>query len=154
MLSVLKYASIPSTCRLEKQQFYLVLGSKNFRCCNFASMRGKNAVNAGAFASILTMQWRKIAHPKRIRHWRNCLSRGESNPLGPILVKFPPFGIVVLARRQPCFALTLPKDNNFSAYRVCEFKKRKFRWKTKTKFMCILAYGYKFFCSISLNLPF
>ena len=50
------------------------------------------------------------------------ISRGESNPLGPVLVKFPPFGIVVLARRQPCFTLTQPKDNNLSAYRVCEFK--------------------------------
>jgi len=63
----LKYGSIPATCRLEKQQFYLVLGSKNFRCCSFASMRGKNAANADAFASILTKQWRKNVHPKRVR---------------------------------------------------------------------------------------
>ncbi len=30
-------------------------------------MRGKNAANADAFASILTMQWRKNTHPKRVR---------------------------------------------------------------------------------------
>ena len=44
---------------LKKRQFYLVLGSMNFRCSVFASMRGKNTANADAFASILTMQWRK-----------------------------------------------------------------------------------------------
>jgi len=30
-------------------------------------MRGKNTANADAFASILTMQWRKNTHPKRVR---------------------------------------------------------------------------------------
>ena len=30
-------------------------------------MRGKNGANADAFASILTMQWRKNTHPKRVR---------------------------------------------------------------------------------------
>jgi len=39
----------------------------NFRCSVFASMRGKNTANADAFASILTMQWRKNTHPKRVR---------------------------------------------------------------------------------------
>ena len=30
-------------------------------------MRGKDGANADAFASILTMQWRKNTHPKRVR---------------------------------------------------------------------------------------
>ena len=30
-------------------------------------MHGKNGANADAFASILTMQWRKNTHPKRVR---------------------------------------------------------------------------------------
>ena len=47
--------------------FYLDFGSKNFRCCVFATMRGKNGANADAFASILTMQWRKNTYPKRVR---------------------------------------------------------------------------------------
>jgi hypothetical protein len=63
----LKYVSIPATCRLEKQSILSCFGSKNFRCCVFATMRGKNGANADAFASILTMQWRKNMHPKRVR---------------------------------------------------------------------------------------
>jgi len=52
---------------LKNNLFYLDFGSKNFQCCVFAAMRGKNAANADAFASIITMQWRKNTHPKRVR---------------------------------------------------------------------------------------
>ena len=41
-----------------------------------ASMRGKNTANAGAFASILTMQWRKNTHLKRVRILTQLLKKG------------------------------------------------------------------------------
>ena len=68
-----------------------------------------------------SMEYSRISRPttqkngyftcfRRVRHWCNCLTRGETNPIGPLLVKFSPFGIVVLARREPCCTLTHPKD--------------------------------------------
>ena len=39
-------------------------------------MRGKNTANAGAFASILTMQWRKNTHLKRVRILTQLLKKG------------------------------------------------------------------------------
>ena len=42
-------------------------------------MRGKNAVNADAFASILTMQWRKNTHPKRVRILMQLLKQSVQN---------------------------------------------------------------------------
>ena len=65
---------------LENKQFYLVLGSKNFRCSVFATVRGKNTVNADAFASILTKQWRKNTHPKRVRMLTQLLKKSDNAP--------------------------------------------------------------------------
>ena len=42
-----------------------------------------------------------------------ALSIRESNPICPALVKFPPFRIVGLARRQPCCTLTHQKTKIF-----------------------------------------
>ncbi|MBR5506634.1 MAG: hypothetical protein IKV88_01160, partial [Clostridia bacterium] len=68
---------------LKNKQFYLVLGSKNFRCSVFATMRGKNTVNADAFASILTKQWRKNIHPKRVRILTQLLKHAGVEPRMP-----------------------------------------------------------------------
>ena len=65
---------------LKNKQFYLVLGSKNFRCSVFATVRGKNTVNADAFASILTKQWRKNTHPKRVRMLTQLLKKSDNAP--------------------------------------------------------------------------
>ncbi len=55
-----------------------------------------------------------------------CVSIRESNPICPALVKFPPFWIVGLARRQPCCTLTHQKNENFPMRRVAEFPQSRF----------------------------
>jgi len=55
------------------------------------------------------------------------LSRGESNPISLKLDKFAPFQLVVLERRQPVFVLRIEIALNFSAFKVEEFKNKKFR---------------------------
>jgi len=58
----------------------------------------------------------------------------------PVIVKFPPFRIVLLARRQPCCELTHRKTENFPADRVVEFKKSKFlvrKGKSAVNTLCI-----------------
>ena len=71
---------------------------------------------------------------RRLRRVRIILFRlaiGESNGLRLILDKFECFQFVVLERRQPIFVLRIKIILNFSAYKVGEFKNRKFFYKTK-----------------------
>ena len=65
-----------------------------------------------------------LCFPQRIRVI--FFSIRETNPICPALVKFPPFRIVGLARRQPCFPLTHRKNENFPMCRVAEFPQSKF----------------------------
>ena len=56
----------------------------------------------------------------------SALSRGQPDPISLKLVKFAHFQFVVLERRQPVFVLRIKIILNFSAYKVGEFKKKKF----------------------------
>ena len=46
----------------------------------------------------------------------------ESNPICLSFEKLKPFRLVVLARRQPSFVLRTENSNNFSKWKVEEFK--------------------------------
>ena len=56
----------------------------------------------------------------------HCVSIRELNPICLKLVKFAYFQFVVLERRQPIFVLRMEIMLNFSAFKVEEFKNRKF----------------------------
>ncbi len=94
-------------------------------------MQGKNAANADAFASILTMQWRKNTHPKRVRiltqllrvnfmkmNYTYGLKRGLPIALGYLSVSFG-FGISAVASGlAPLQAVIVSLTNLTSAGQV------------------------------------
>ena len=103
----------------------------NFQSADFWLRKAKTQEILCVFPSILTQRKRKSASKNRVRitHFRVVI--GDSNGFRLILDKFECFQFVVLERRQPIFVLRIKIILNFSAYKVGEFKKKKFWCKTK-----------------------
>ena len=88
----------------------------NFRCSVFVSMRGKNTANADAFASILTMQWRKNTHPKRVRILTQLLN------LSGLKILNKKFNVPVYLKNDvKCSGICEKKIGNLKQYENCIF---------------------------------
>ena len=82
----------------------------------------KTKIETDSYIAVQLLEKKKQLNVDSVKFMAESIGIRESNPICLSFEKLKPFRLVVLARRQPFFVLRTENPNNFSKWKVEEFK--------------------------------